>query len=68
MQSSHIDKLYRIERRIKTLPDVEKQNIRQQESVPLIEQFKAWLNKASAQLLPQSALAKAVKYALNQWS
>ena len=62
----HIDKLYRIERRIKTLSDAEKQNIRQQESVPLMEQFKAWLNKASAQLLPQSALAKAVKYALNQ--
>jgi transposase len=33
----------------------------------LLNQFKAWLDKSSLTILPESLLGKAVKYAINQW-
>ena len=63
-----IAKLYRIEKSIKELPADEKKRIRDEKSVPLLEQFRAWLDKSALQVLPKSAIGKAVRYILNQWS
>ena len=43
--------------------------IRQTQSRPLMEQFKAWLDEqvANKRALPKSAIGKAIAYALNQW-
>ena len=43
--------------------------IRETQSRPLIEEFKAWLDEqvANKRALPKSAIGKAINYALNQW-
>lgn len=65
---NHIQKLYRIETQIKGKSAVEKQQIRNQQSLPLLNQFKDWLDKSAKQVPPKTALGKATTYSLNQWS
>ncbi len=62
---NHIRKLYRIEEAIKTLPVEERYKIRQEKAVPLLMQFKTWLDKSAPHVLPESLLGKALNYALN---
>jgi len=62
-----IAKLYRIEKEIKDLPSDEKQAIRQDKSHLLLKDFKQWLDKSIQQVLPKSAIGKAIQYSLNQW-
>ena len=62
-----IAKLYRIEKEIKDLPANEKFKIRQEKSKPLLNDFKKWLDKSIQQVLPKSAIGKAIQYSLNQW-
>ena len=64
---NHIQKLYRIEKQIKGLNVDEKLIARQAQSIPLLLQFKDWLDKAANQALPKTALGRAVQYCLNQW-
>jgi len=62
-----IRKLYRIERKIRTLNDAERYQVRQAESVPILTEFKAWLDEQINAVLPKSALGQAVGYALKNW-
>ena len=62
-----IAKLYRIETNIKDLPVDEKQAIRQEKTAPLLNDLKKWLDKSIQQVLPKSAIGKAIQYSLNQW-
>ena len=64
---NHIQKLYRIETRIKDKTALEKQAIRKKESEPLLNQYKAWLEKSLLNTLPKSKLGEALNYSLNQW-
>jgi transposase len=64
---NHIRKLYKIEKAIKDLPANEKLSIRQEKSLPLLNDFKKWLDKSVQQVLPKSATGKAIRYTLNQW-
>jgi transposase len=60
-------KLYRVEKEMKDLPANEKYEIRQEKSLPLLNDFKKWLDKSIQQVLPKSAIGKAIQYSLNQW-
>jgi transposase len=64
---SHIKKLYRIETLIKDKTPAEKQVYREEHATPLLEEYKAWLDKSILQVPPKSALGKAIAYSLNQW-
>jgi len=64
---NHIQKLYRIEKEIKDKTAEEKQRIRKEQSEPLLEQFKTWLDKSAQHMLPKSAIGKAIGYSLRQW-
>jgi hypothetical protein len=64
---NHIQKLYRIETRIKGKSAQQKYQIRQTESLPLLNQYKAWLDKSILQVPSKTALGKALGYSLNQW-
>jgi transposase len=44
-----------------------RQAVRQQKTRPLVEALKTWLDKTLAQLARGSEIAKAIRYALNQW-
>ena len=65
---SHIRKLYRIESEIKNKAPTEKQAQRLAKAKPLLNQFKAWLDKSALQVPPKSAVGKAIAYSLGQWS
>ena len=64
---NQIQKLYRIETKIKGKTADEKRRIRQAEALPLITQFKDWLDKSALQVPEKTALGMAVGYALRQW-
>lgn len=64
---NHIQKLYRLEKEIKSQPGAEKQRIRQAQAKPLLEAFKTWLDKSAIQVPPKSAIGKAIGYSLRQW-
>jgi transposase len=64
---NHIQKLYRIETKIKGETTEEKYRIRQAEAAPLLTQFKDWLDKSAGQIPPKTALGRALGYSLNQW-
>jgi transposase len=45
----------------------ERKALRQREAVPILEEFKGWLDRRVEQVPPQSLLGKAIHYALGQW-
>jgi transposase len=62
-----IQKLYRIEAQIKGSSADEKQQIRQQQAQPLLNEFKDWLDKSVDNVPQQTTLGKAIGYTLRQW-
>jgi transposase len=62
-----IRRLYGVEDRARPLDDAGRRAMRQSEAVPILERLRAELDRLSTKLLPKSALAQAVTYALNQW-
>lgn len=64
---SYIQKLYAIERTISSLPYDEIVKTRQEKSVPILNEFKTWLDKKAIQTPASGLLGKAVYYALSQW-
>ena len=63
-----INKLYGIERDLKAASDEARQAGRQQHSVPLLAQLRAWLEKTQPQVTAQNALGKALSYLASNWS
>ncbi|MGV8916589.1 MAG: IS66 family transposase [Pseudomonas sp.] len=63
-----INKLCGIERDLKELSDAQRHESRQQESLPLLTQLRAWLEKTQPQVTTQNALGKAVGYLASNWN
>jgi transposase len=62
---SYVGKLYQLERALKEAdPEIRRQR-RQAEAQPILEKFKAWLDRQSVP--PSTYLGKAIGYALGQW-
>ena len=64
---SYIRKLYRIESNIADKTDEERLKARQEISLPILNEFKQWLEKNAGKVMKGSALRKAIDYTLNQW-
>ncbi len=66
---SYIRKLYSIESVAKEqkLSLVQRQSLRQEQAKPVLDEFRAWLEKRSVQTPPKGLVGKAMSYALNQW-
>ena len=62
-----IRRLYEVEDRARPLDDDARRAMRQTEAVPILGRLREELDRLSSKLLPKSALAQAVTYALNQW-
>jgi transposase len=62
--------LYKVEREAKNnqLTPEQRYQLRQKKSKPLMEQFKAWLDKIYPTVLPKSSLGNAVNYCIKYWS
>ena len=61
--------LYDVEDRVRQASADERLELRQRESVPLMNELHDWLveKDGDPRVLPKSSLGKAVRYALNQW-
>jgi transposase len=64
---NYIQKLYRVEILIKGKTPDERYHIRQEKSLPLLAECKAWLIKSEQQVIGQNDLSTAITYCLNQW-
>ena len=60
-------RLYEIEREAKGLDDDARKALRQERSVPILEEFEEWMKEESKAVLPKSPLAQAIGYADGQW-
>jgi transposase len=68
------DQLYRIERQVRAekpddgeTRDRYMRRFRQKHSLPVLDALKAWLDAIAPKLVPDTKLAEAVSYTLNQW-
>ncbi len=66
---SKFQALYEIERQCKdqNLNYEEIKNIRQEKSVPILNELHAWMKEQYIALLPSSPIRKAISYTLNHW-
>lgn len=64
---SLIQKLYGIESKAKDKTPVEKHEIRTQQSRPVIDKLRLWLEKNQPRLIGKTKLAEAASYLANQW-
>lgn len=64
----YIKRLYRIEKQIRLLTDGERLKMRQEKSVPILNEFKQWLDEQAHAVLPKSALGNALFYTLKNWT
>ena len=64
---SQIRKLYAVEKSIKDLDVSEKRRLRQEKSLPLLAEFKLWLEQNKGKVLKDSQTYIAINYCLNQW-
>jgi len=66
----YISKLYKIEKeaRQKELSPDQLYDKRQTQAVPILDEFKKWLDSRVAKVPPKSLLGKAINYTLNEWS
>lgn len=62
-----IRQLFDIEDRAADLSDEARRQLRQAESVPILDRLESYLAELAPRALPKSALGKAVTYARNQW-
>jgi transposase len=60
--------LYELERAAKDFGDAARLQMRQDLAVPLLEQFRKWLEAQRPEVLPKSPMAEALGYALNHWA
>ena len=64
---NRIGVLYGIEEGIRGKPVDLRRQVRQSRARPLLEDFRAWLEKSLRQLSPKSETAAAIRYALSRW-
>lgn len=62
-----IGELYKVEAKAKSLPDTERQALRKEEAVPIIDQLYNWLIEQRQRVPKGSATSKAINYSLKRW-
>jgi len=64
---AYIQELYNIEREAKELDAAQRCELRQEQSKPILNKMKDWLDTEQPRVLPKSPIGEAVQYALNNW-
>jgi transposase len=62
-----IQLLYEIERKAKDLSADERQQLRNQEAVPILQSLGCWMKQAYTEVLPKSVIGKALGYSIERW-
>lgn len=63
-----IARLYAIERHCAKCTAEQRQAARQTHALPILTQFKTWLDEHASRVLPKSPIGEAFTYTLNQWA
>jgi transposase len=63
-----IARLYEIERNCANCTPEQCHTARQTHALPILKQFKAWLDDQAPRVLPKSPIGEAFTYTLNQWA
>jgi transposase len=63
-----IARLYEIERSAANVSLAQRQALRQSHALPILTQFKTWLDEQAPRVLPKSPIGEAFTYTLNQWA
>ncbi|PCC73202.1 IS66 family transposase [Nannocystis exedens] len=58
--------LFRVERSIKTAPRKKREEARREKSRPIVDAFFAWCDEQAADVLDETPIARAIRYAQNQ--
>ena len=64
---SHIQKLYRVEKRARAMMAEERYAYRLEHATPVFEEMRIWLDASLMQVPPKGALGKALNYLHEQW-
>jgi hypothetical protein len=64
---AYIQRLYDVEDEARDMTPDARLALRQEQSVPILDRFWAWLGAKHHSMLPSSALGEAITYAMNQW-
>ncbi len=64
---ARLKKLYEIEADIRGLPPEVRRNVRQQQSKPIVEALKPWLESCLAKVSKGGKLGEAIRYGLRHW-
>ena len=67
MAISYITRLYAIEKDIKNQPTEERYRVRQEQSIPLLNIIKEWMDKTLSRTVPKGLLGKALNYLNKNW-
>ena len=59
--------LFKIEEAARDLSAEDRRQLRQEQSAPLIDELKAWLDLTATQVLPKGPMGQAISYVQNQW-
>ena len=62
-----IGKLYDVERRIRGTAPEHRHAVRLEESQPILDEIKIWLDDKAQKVLPKGLLGEAIQYARKQW-
>jgi transposase len=65
---TYIGALFHLEQRWTEVTAGQRQALRQRHSAPIVDQFKAWLDRHLPATAPKTLLGKAIRYALRFWS
>jgi len=60
--------LYELERAAKDFSDAQRLQMRQDLALPILEQFRKWLEVQRPEVLPKSPMGEAIGYSLNNWA
>ena len=66
---AEIQKLYAIERQLtdNNITGKDKLDYRKEQALPILKELLVWMQKAYAEVLPSSAIGKAIAYSLSRW-
>ena len=63
-----IHELYRVEREAKGVGSQRLLSVRQEKSIPLLNDFEIWLKATQLTVLPKSPIGRGIAYALDNWT
>lgn len=64
---NYCTRLFSVEQSLKNSTPSHRHAERQKRSLPVLNEFKAWLDEQQTRALPKTALGKAITYCLRQW-